>query len=366
VTWIDVPAEMGTEVELHDINRDGYAVGIFTTADGAYRALLADKDGGFSDLNDVFVDALDALPGWRFHMASHINAAGNIAGLLVPEGELRVCSSPDVLIVNANLYSQPPSFTVVDRFLNEEAGSIADMNESGDMLVRRCNEGGIWLYRAPYTDPPELIEGPDGSDSFTVGNLNGACQISIKATFTEPVPINRKNTEELSIPRSYLREPDTGFLREVGFGGYWIARLGEGGTVYDSSDGQLEGYDTHDRIHRWTEALGWLPVTPERGRIRAGVSKEPGGMAEVLIEKVGSGSGATVVYREGYGAYQLNVISGLGQGALDRWHVSPAPVFEFFAGISRREAATSAGFVCGYRGSSNREVFILTPLAPEE
>ena len=50
--------------------------------------------------------------------------------------------------------------------------------------------------------------------------------------------------------------------------------------------------DTHDRIHRWTETLGWLPITPERRRIRAGVSKEPGGMAEVLIENVGSGSTA--------------------------------------------------------------------------
>ncbi|MEZ5329272.1 MAG: hypothetical protein R3F19_29840 [Verrucomicrobiales bacterium] len=112
VTWIDIPTEMGTEGELYDINRDGYAVGAVRTADGAYRGLLADKDGGCSALNDVFAEDLDALPGgWRFHVATDINAAGNVAGVLVPDDQLRVCSSPDVLIVNANLYSQPPSFT---------------------------------------------------------------------------------------------------------------------------------------------------------------------------------------------------------------------------------------------------------------
>ena len=358
VTWIDLPAEMGIRPELRDINRDGFAVGYFGTSDGAYRGLLADTDGGVWDLNDVFSDALLEFPGWRFHGAHQINAAGQIAGILVPNGELRSSTAPDVLIVSADLYTDPPSITVVDRILDTGVNLIKDMNEAGDMVVRRSSEAGFWLSRAPYTDEPERIEGPVGAEDFTVGYLNGAGQVTMAAFFNERIYRNRKQYNETLVHHVILREPD-GSLLDLGYGpdSWWVSPISEDGVVYTASNGTDYNPSTEGIIHRWDATQGWQPITQAKGALHAGVSKEAGNKGELVID-VNSTGGDERVYREGYGTYKLEVTSGLnGQADVDFYESTVSQ--RFLRGISRREEVAEAGYICGSQWDT---AFILTPV----
>lgn len=357
VTWVDLPAEMGTAPTLRDVNRDGFAVGWFEDPVGLEQGLLAHSDGSIWDLNDVFAGALLEFPGYRFSFALQINAAGQMAGLLLPSDGRWDPEAPDVLIVRADLYDVSLSLILVEHVIESGVSGIYDMNEAGDMLVGFGSDPGYGLCHAPYSAGPELLEKPLGADRIVVGNLNGAGQVSLAAHFTELVSINRKKTEESTVSYTYLREPD-GTLRNLGYGGYpwWPARLSEAGTLYQSADGQPQQNPVHDRIHQWNEASGWEPVTPAEGKIRAGVSKEPGGEAEVLIEVLDGNERA--IYREGYGTYPIEITVGLnGSRDLERW--VPHPYSELLHGISRRELTTQAGYICGKQSGS---VFILTPM----
>jgi hypothetical protein len=364
VTYFSLPEEGATNILLRDVNKDGLAVGRYETPDGYRRAVLADSDGNIEDLNGVFNKALAAYPGWRFDAAYCINANGQVAGTLVPNEQARSSTSPDVMIIRGDLYADPSSITVVDRVFETGVSSIRDMNEAGDMLVSLAPYGGEgmhWLYRSPeYL--AEQIEGPEGAEDFSVGYLNGAGQISMVAFFNERYYFNRKRYEDRWAHHVFVRESDGSLSDDLGYGpgSWWVCPISEDGVVYNPSNGAASTQSTQGIIHQLDDEEGWQPVSPQVGSLHAGVSKEAGNRGEVVIDTTTSFNRSECVYREGYGAYNIEVTSGLnGQDDVDFYNNSASSFSRFHLGISRPNEATSAGYICGYH---NDCPFILTPV----
>ena len=357
VTWVD----QGT---LLDINAAGVAVG------GHSNPFLADAAGNRWDLAGYFADALTGYPGWELDSAFHINEAGQVSMALVPEGSP---PSPPVLLAIGDIYAQPaPTMTTVAEFPGGTLvnySDIMDLNEEGDLLLNLRWTGGdpgsFWVYPYPGSGSPWEVAAPTGFASLSGGNLNGAQQVAFSALYETPI---RKNA--ISLTRfAHIGEPD-GTLSD--FGQIPVNRIGWGRQhtwVNEAGEAYASAPDGVPSL--WSETGIWEPVVPFLGIIDA-MSKAASG--EELMIRPHSKGDPLVVYLRGYGAFPIEVTSGLhGAGDVDQWNLQTrdddGPIFR---GVSGPTTGTGTGYLTGaallLEGNGDRywtlKNFILTPLLP--
>lgn len=171
-----------------------------------------------------------------------------------------------------------------------------------------------------------------------------------KASVVEQIRKNRFR----QVDKHFLRQVD-GTLIDLGYGTGGIG-ISSDGIAFASTDGIYN--NGTDVVHRWLPGAGWEPICQDAGRNLA-VSKAPSGQTEVVFDRPPDSVG--VVYREGYGPYEIHVTSGLnGAEDVDRWNNDS----HGFHNVSLPAIGSSAGFICGKNSvlSGPDWLFILTPM----
>lgn len=355
VTWVG-------QGRLQDINSAGVALG------GHSSPFLADAEGNLWDLAEYFGDALAGYPGWELDSAFNINEAGQVSMVLVPEGSP---SGPPVLVAIGEIYADPvPTMTTVAEFpggVLTSYNDLMDLNEEGDLLLnlRWTGEepGSFWVYPFPGTGSPWQVAAPTGFASLSGGNLNGAQQVGFSALYETPIRKNR-----IALTRfAHIGSPD-GTLSDFGqipvnriLWGRQHLWVNESGEAYASAPDGIPSL--------WSEDDTWEPIVPFLGIVDA-ISKAESG-EEVMVRPHSKGD-PLVVYLRGYGAFPIEVTSGLnGAADVDQWNLQTrdddGPIFR---AISRPTSATGTGYLTGaallLEGSGDRywslDSFILTPI----
>lgn len=361
VTLIDYNPE--TLTWLEDVNAAGVAVGYQYFSNQNATGWMADAQGNQWDLSEYFSGALTAYPGWRVGYALEINKAGQVACILVPNDHDRSTGPyPSAIVALGEIYAEPPTLTTVDQFDDPSGWVIEDLNEEGDVLIEQADRGPLYLYSYPFASLRELVPYPPAEEVFLINaSLNSAGEVMYCADVTTTAS-RRNKSWQVTRRGAYLWDTNGG-LSELGTvdGNPW-SRIGisESGSAYANIGGMPQALTPL--------ATDWEPIAPS-GLMAGGasVSKELGG-EEVVIPSLETSD--HLVYRAGYGAFPLNVTSGLnGMAEVDLWNAQKSDSnWLIFHGISRPDA-TGSGYICGRvdpqlpDGTAPGKLFILTPIS---